>query len=188
MKRIEQYILEHYSSFQINLIKLEGLKPDGWIKHVEDFDIIFNSFEDEIFEFLLKRSSELDISLCEYIATIDGQRDVANMKQFKIMLCCHVFEYCCQNCFGKFSIPYVIRAKEFYKLCQAHPDGQKYLDEFVDEFYWLSSIDDRSSPLPWGCPWFLHIIEPLRGLTIKEKAKNYWELVCTEILDLSKED
>lgn len=59
---------------------------------------------------------------------------------------------------------------------------------FECEFYRIASFDDRDgSPLPWGCPW-LWSNETLRGNTIIDMARNFYNYHLDEINEMLSEE
>lgn len=51
----------------------------------------------------------------------------------------------------------------------------KEREQFVEAFYEVCHVDDRDSPLPWGCPWLYDEYYTFKGGFIENMARNYYE-------------
>lgn len=93
MQTIKQYVLNNFETTEMQDIQAHGMVSGfGSLIYYKDTCAFHDEYEIEIWNMLQEDAENMDMTICEFIASFNAQKNVGSMDQFKNLLCWYSVE------------------------------------------------------------------------------------------------
>jgi hypothetical protein len=119
MQTIKQYVLSEFTKCTIRDIHENGMVSGfGQLIYYHDTVKFHDEHKDEIWDMLYEEAEQNGMTICELIASFNGQKNVGSIEQFKNMLCWFAVENICAALLNYFDEENITIDDEYFYQCE----------------------------------------------------------------------